>query len=245
MFDLEHAIAEWRRQMLAAGIKAPVPLDELESHLRDDIEQQTRTGIEEARAFERAVQRIGHAAPLRKEFMKTNNFKRVILRQLKALFSRGSEVPLPATHNFEPAALQTLRLAPEEARSFNHDFVGTEHILLALIRSDSKALVNVMKKLGIRNEIVRREIERVVSTGAMAVPAPEIPYTPRARKSLKLAGEEARKLNQAQVRAEHIFLGLLGEGSGVAAVVLRNLGVRVETARAEILKEMNARPNAG
>jgi hypothetical protein len=240
MFNLEHAIAEWRREMLDAGIKAPVPLDELESHLRDDIEHQIKSGAAEAHAFEMAVQRIGQAVPLKKEFMKTSGFKKKVLRILKALTPAGGKASLPALDQFEPAALKTLQLAPDEARHFNHDFVGTEHILLALNRSGSKALVNVMQKLGVQDEILRREIERFVSTGPVAVTAAKIPYTPRARKSLKLAAEEARKLNEPHVRAEHIFLGLLREGGGVAALVLKRLGVRLETARAEILKEMNA-----
>jgi hypothetical protein len=245
MFSLESAIAEWRCQMLAAGINAPVPLDELESHLRDDIEQRVGAGDQEARAFELAVQRIGHAAPLRKEFMKTKNFKTIILQKWKALIRFRREIPLPAFDDFEPAALQALQAAPDVARHFNHDFVGTEHLLLALTRSGSKAVINVIQKLGAPDEILRREIERMIPNGATAVTAPLIPYTPRARQSIKLAGDEARKLNQPHVRAEHIFLGLLGEGSGVAAIVLKNLGVRLETARAEILKEMDAHPEAG
>lgn len=245
MFNLEQAIAGWRRQMLAAGIKSPVPLEELESHLRDDVERQVAAGAGEARAFELAVQRIGQPAPLRKEFLKSANFKTLLLRKLKGFFSGGRGGPLPAMHNFEPAALQTLQLAPTEARQFNHDFVGTEHLLLALTRSGSKAVLNVMQKLGVRDETLREEIERFVSTGPLAVTAPEIPYTPRARKSLKLAGDEARMQNQSRVRPEHIFLGLLREGGGVAALILKNHGIRLETARAEILKEMNAHPGRG
>ncbi len=239
MFNLEQAIAEWRRQMIAAGIQAPIPLDELESHLRDDIEEQMKTGADAARAFALAVQRMGQPAPLQMEFMKTRNFKTVIARTLKALIPVWKEAPFPDLAHFEPAALDALQLAPEEARHFNHDYVGTEHLLLALTRSNSKAVARVMQNLGVRDEILRREIERFVSTGQVAVTAPTIPYTPRARKSLQFARDEARKLRQPHVRAEHIFLGLLREGGGVAALVLKSLGVRLETARAEILRAMN------
>src|SRR5580700_1677843 len=135
MFNLETSIAEWRRQMLAAGIKTPVPLEELEAHLREDIEQQVRAGTEEACAFEMAVRHIGQAVALKKEFMKTSNPKAVFLRKLKSFILGVREVPLPALEDFEPAARQTLDLAPEEARQFNHNFVGTEHILLGLTRS--------------------------------------------------------------------------------------------------------------
>jgi len=245
MFNLEQAIAEWRRQLRAVGIKSRAFLDELESHLRDDIEPQVRTGADESRSFATALERMGQPAPLKKEFMKTSNLKTKLWRTLKAFVPGAREVRLPAIDNFEPAALQTLQMAPDEARRFNHDFVGTEHLLLALTRSGSKAVANVMQKLGAGEEILRREIERIVSTGAATVTAPRIPYTPRARKSLRLAADEARKLNRPHVQPEHIFLGLLREGSGVAALVLKNLGVRLETARAEILKEMGASSSAG
>jgi Clp amino terminal domain, pathogenicity island component len=244
MFNLEQSIAEWRRQMLAAGIKTPVPLEELESHLREDIEQQVRTGADEARAFEMAVQLIGSPAPLKKECMKTANFKWMLLQTVKSLFGIRN-VPLPALDTFEPAAQQTLELAPSEARCFNHNYVGTEHLLLGLIKSGSKSVSNVLQKLGVKSEALRREIERFVPVGPEAVTAAKIPYTPRAREALQLAANEARKLSQPQIKAEHIFLGLLREGSGVAAVVLKKLGVRLEKARAEVLKEMTAHPEAG
>jgi hypothetical protein len=245
MFDIEKAIAKWRGRMIAGGIKAPVPLDELESHLRDDIDRQVRTGVVEALAFAAAVQRIGQPAPLKLEFVKTRNFKTLILRRLKALIPAWGGTPFPATGHFEPAALQALQLAPDEARYLRHDFVGTEHLLLALTRSGSKSVANVLQKLGVRDEILRREIERLIAKGPVAVTIADMPFTPRARKSLELASDEARILHQPNVRPEHIFLGLLREGSGVAALVLKNLGVRLETARVEILREMNAHPDAG
>jgi len=242
VFNLEQAIARWRQLMLGAGIQAPVPLEELECHLREDIERQVRTGIEEERAFELAVQQIGQAVELNQEFMKTGNAKWMMLRKLKGFLLGVPEVPLPALDNFEPAARQTLKLAPEEARQFNHDFVGTEHLLLGLTRSGSKTLLKIMQQLGVESEAVRLEIERFVSVGAVAASATEVPFTPRARQALQLAVEEARKLNQRHVKAEHIFLGLLREGSGVAAVVLKALGVQLERARAEILREMSTHP---
>jgi hypothetical protein len=245
MFNLETAMAEWRRQMLAAGIQSPVPLDELESHLREDIEQQVRSGMDEARAFELAVQQMGQAISLRKEFMKTSNKTRMFLRKLKSFVLGVREIPFPSLDEFEPVARQALALAPEEARHFNHNFVGTEHLLLGLTRSDSRTVSNVLQKLGVSTNTLRVEIERIVSTGPMAIAAEQIPYTPRARQALQLSAEEARKLNQPHVRAEHIFLGLLREGGGVAALVLKNLGVRLEAAREEVLKEMRAHPEVG
>lgn len=245
MFELETAITDWRRQMLAAGIKTPVPLEELECHLREDTERQVRTGMEEAHAFALAVQRIGQALELKKEFMKTGNAKWMLLRKLRCFLLGVREAPLPALDNFELAARQALELAPEEARQFNHDFVGTEHLLLGLTRSGSKTVLKVMHALGVESEALRLEIERFVAVGAVAAPATEIPFTPRARQALQLAAEEARKLNQRHVKAEHIFLGLLREGGGVAAMVLKALGVQLERARAEILREMSAHPEPG
>lgn len=244
MFDLEQSISKWRQQMLAAGIKSPVPLEELESHLREDIEQQVRAGADEARAFEIAAQRIGSPAPLKKEFMKTGNFKGMLWQTVKSLFGIR-DVSLPALDAFAPAAQQTLELAPSEARCFNHNYVGTEHLLLGLTKSGSKSVSNVLQKLGVKNEALRREIERFAPVGPEAVTAAKIPYTPRAREALQLAAEEARNLNQPHIKAEHIFLGLLREGGGVAAVVLKNLGIRLEKARVEVLKEMTANPEAG
>ena len=231
--------------MLAAGIKSPAPLEELEAHLREDVEEQAKSGHSEAEAFETAVRHIGQAVALRKEFMKTSNSKAVFLRKLKSFILGVREVPFPSLEDFEPAARQTLDLAPEEARHFNHNFVGTEHVLLGLTRSGSKTVSNVLQKLGVTGDALRVEIERFVSVGPAPVTAHDIPYTPRARQALQLASEEAQKLNQHHVRAEHIFLGLLREGGGVAAVVLKKLGVRLENARAEILKEMTAHPEAG
>ena len=245
MFNLETAIAEWRRQMLAAGIQSPVPLDELEGHLREDIEQHMRTGMDEARAFELAVQHMGQAVSLRKEFMKTSNTTRMFLRKLKSFVLGVREIPLPALDEFEPTARQTLTLAPEEARHFNHTFVGTEHLLLGLTRSDSRTVPNVLQKLGVSMDALSVEIERLVPVGPVGIATGQIPYTPRARRALQLSSDEARKLNQPRVRPEHIFLGLLREGSGVAALVLKNLGVQLDAARAEVLKEMRAHPEAG
>ena len=242
MFDLEKAIADWRKQMLVAGIQSEA-LEELELHLREEIEELMHDGMTGARAFELAVRHVGSAAELKKEFMKTENTKwTTLLRKLKSFILGVQGVPLPDMENFEMTARQALKLAPEEARHFNHDFVGTEHLLLGLMRSGSKTVSNVMHKLGVNCEMVQREIELFVTKGLTANLRETIPYTPRARQALQLAAEEAEKLNEHQVKAEHIFLGLLREGSGVAAVVLKNLHVRLESAREEILKEMRAQP---
>jgi len=103
-----------------------------------------------------------------------------------------------------------------------------------------------MRRLGIECAAVRAEIEKVIGPGFAAKRvAADIPYTPRARRALALAVKEAEMLQQRQVNSEHIFLGLIKENEGVAGVVLRNLGVDVNRARDEIVKEMNLRKSAG
>jgi ATP-dependent Clp protease ATP-binding subunit ClpC len=128
----------------------------------------------------------------------------------------------------------------------NHDFIGTEHVLLGLLKSQSGIVPNVMGRLGVEFDSIRAEIEKVIGPGLPAHRvAANIPYTPRATRALALAAKEAEGLNQAQVSPEHIFLGLIKEGTGVAAVVLNNLGVDIGRARGEIVKEMNLRKSAG
>ena len=245
MFNLEQFIAEWRAQMRAAGIKTPETLDELENHLREEIGRLVRAGTDEAHAFELAAHELGPAVALKREFMKAGNTKWKWLQKVKSFLLATAKKPVPAPDDFEPVARQALEFAPEEARRFRHDFIGTEHLLLGLTRSESQTVSKVMQKFGISSETVRREIELFVSTGAMSVTAATIPFTPRARKALRLAAGEAHRLRQPHVRVEHIFLGLLREGGGVAALVLKNLNVRLENARAEILKEMDLHPGTG
>jgi hypothetical protein len=235
MFNLEQSIAEWRQQVLAAGIKTPVPLEELESHLREETEQQVRAGTDEARAFEIAVQRIGQPAPLKKEFMKTANFKWMLWQKIKPLFGIRD---VPALDTFEPAALQTLNLAAGEARGFHHNFIGTEHILLGLIKPESNMVSKVMRRLGVEDKAIRIEIEKFVGHGPANEVSVKIPFTPCARKALRLAADTARTLNQPYVNAEHIFLGLILEGDGVAGRVLKNFGIQIENAREEVLREI-------
>ena len=241
MFDLERAIGEWRKRTQAAGLRAPDLLDELESHLREEIECLLDQGMDERRAFELAARNMGEVTELKREFMKTaNSTWTSFLAGLKRFVLGVREVPLPALEAFEPAARQTLEFAPEEARRFNHTFVGTEHLLLGLMRSGSNGVSRVMHGLGVNVDTVRLEIEKFVGKGSAATGAGTIPFTPRARQALHLALDEARQLNQRNLKPEHIFLGLLREGGGVAAVVLKNLHVSLDDARAEVLKEMKA-----
>ncbi len=142
-------------------------------------------------------------------------------------------------NNFTPRAQQVLALARKEADRFNHNFVGTEHLLLGLIKLGQGVAVNVLQKLGLDLETVRMEVEKQVGTGPDQKMVGNIPYTPRVKKVLALAAKEAKALNHTYVGTEHILLGLLREGDGVAARVLKNLDVDIEQTRQEILKELD------
>src|SRR5664280_608222 len=144
-----------------------------------------------------------------------------------------------AMNNFTPRAQQVLALARKEADRFNHNFVGTEHLLLGLIKLGQGVAVNVLQKLGLDLETVRLEVEKQVGTGHDQKMMGNIPYTPRVKKVLALAQKEANALNHTYVGTEHILLGLLREGDGVASRVLQNLEVDVEQTRQEILKELD------
>ncbi len=142
-------------------------------------------------------------------------------------------------NNFTPRAQQVLALARKEADRFNHNYVGTEHLLLGLIKLGQGVAVNVLQKMGLDLETVRMEVEKQVGSGPETKMVGNIPYTPRVKKVLALAGKEAKSLNHSYVGTEHILLGLLREGEGVAARVLKNLEVDIERTRNEILRELD------
>ncbi len=144
-----------------------------------------------------------------------------------------------AMNNFTPRAQQVLALARKEADRFNHNFVGTEHLLLGLIKLGQGVAVNVLQKMNLDLETVRMAVEKEVGTGPDQKMIGNIPYTPRVKKVLALAAKEAKALNHTYVGTEHILLGLLREGDGVAARVLKSLDCDIELTRQEILKELD------
>jgi hypothetical protein len=346
MFSLEKSIAEWRRQMLAGGIKSNHVLDELENHLREDVEQRIRSGTAAQRAFEEAAQQIGNADALKLEFAKVTrhgprvsyDFQRFIcislalymplietwtlfeyemtptvrlfglavvwasaayigllpylnrsywhsvrglgirkglifvcacitpLWCLYLLLSTTNLVHLPSeiiygvvfwslvnvcwvtglvlAYGFDaesldlwtPAVQEAFEVAQAEAVRFHHDYVGTEHVLLGLLGVENSCVSKVLGKMGVQCESVRAEIEKIVSSGPKSHPVRTPPYTPRAKKALAIAKREAKAMRSDRVDSEHVFLGLICEGSGVAALVLKNLGVNVQKAREEVLR---------
>jgi len=342
MFKLDEAISEWRRQMSAAGIMSSDVLDELESHLREDVEHRMRSGATVERAFREALQRVGAAENLNVEFAKvrrpdarlSHNTMRIcclavaayvfvvetwtllafdismrgrifgigvvamiagfigFLPELKRLlwpgvrgraaakaiytvcsyvsvawvcllflgegyigilslkmaadvvcwglvalavmtvfvFALGAE---PETPNlWAPAVWQSLELAGAEAVRFHHDFIGTEHVLLGLLENGK--VRRVLENLGVRRETVRAEIEKIVGLGPQSQTNRPAVYTPRAQRAFRFAIREAKAARVIRAEPEHVLLGLLEEGSGVAAMVLNSVGVDTKKAREQL-----------
>jgi hypothetical protein len=384
MFNLDQAIAQWRRRMVAGGIEARELLDELESHLRDQIDREINSGSNEQNAYRAAVASIGPVSALRAEFAKipkgNRGQRRLILRtfyfgsvafvllvntctllayELSPLqrllgvfgisliclylaclpnwlksrpaagygrlakankmasslvwvwpvwalleaqhivrldigivptmilwclcaamamsafahglndgcFRRGTSggppppfqpcpqvIPptrpcppdfaaaLPPSKRVDPIVRQSLEAAFGEASRLGHDFIGTEHVLLGVLKLAKGSFADVLRKLNVDREEVRLEVERWVCFVPPLTTTATIPFTPRAQKAIRLAAREAKTLKHPCIGPEHIFLGLLLEGSGIAARVLKNLGVHSETTRQEILSELRAHP---
>ncbi len=136
---------------------------------------------------------------------------------------------------FTDRARKVMQLANQEAQRFNHEYIGTEHILLGLIKEGSGVAANVLKNLDIDLRKIRLEVEKLVQSGPDMVTMGKLPQTPRAKKVIEYSMEEARNLNHNYVGTEHILLGLLREQEGVAAQVLMNLGLKLEDVREEVL----------
>src|SRR3954467_6211842 len=141
---------------------------------------------------------------------------------------------------FTDRARKVMALANQEAQRFNHEYIGTEHILLGLVKEGSGVGANVLKNLDVDLRKVRLEVEKLVKSGPDMVTMGKLPQTPRAKKVIEYAIEEARNLNHNYVGTEHLLLGLLREHDGVAAQVLMNLGLKLEEVRDEVLNLLGA-----
>ncbi|MCK4340856.1 MAG: ATP-dependent Clp protease ATP-binding subunit [Phycisphaerae bacterium] len=141
---------------------------------------------------------------------------------------------------FTDRARKVMALANQEAQRFNHEYIGTEHILLGLVKEGSGVGANVLKNLGVDLRKVRMEVEKLVKSGPEMVTMGKLPQTPRAKRVIEYAIEEARNLNHNYVGTEHLLLGLLREQDGVAAQVLMNLGLKLEDVREEVLNLLGA-----
>lgn len=141
---------------------------------------------------------------------------------------------------FTDRARKVMGLARQEAQRLNHEYIGTEHILLGLVQEGSGVAANVLKNLDIDLRKIRQEVEKIVKTGPSMVTMGQLPFTPRAKKVLELALEEASHLGHNYIGTEHILLGLIKEQDGKAAKVLQNLGVKLDTVREEVLDFLGA-----
>ncbi|OMO52389.1 Chaperonin ClpA/B [Corchorus olitorius] len=144
-------------------------------------------------------------------------------------------VPKAMFERFTEKAIKVIMLAQEEARRLGHNFVGTEQILLGLIGEGTGIAAKVLKSMGINLKDARVEVEKIIGRGSGFV-AVEIPFTPRAKRVLELSLEEARQLGHNYIGSEHLLLGLLREGEGVAARVLENLGADPSNIRTQVIR---------
>ncbi len=146
---------------------------------------------------------------------------------------------------FTDRARKVMQLANQEAQRFNHEYVGTEHVLLGLVKEGSGVAANVLKNLDVDLRKIRVEVEKIVQSGPDMVTMGKLPQTPRAKKVIEYAIEEARNLNHNYVGTEHLLLGLLREQEGVAAQVLMNLNLKLEEVREEVLNLLGHGMDAG
>ncbi|MCH2105159.1 MAG: ATP-dependent Clp protease ATP-binding subunit [Planctomycetes bacterium] len=141
---------------------------------------------------------------------------------------------------FTDRAKKVMNLARQEAQRFNHEYLGTEHVLLGLVQEGSGVAANVLKQMGVDLAKIRTEVENIVKTGPSMVTMGQLPFTPRAKKVLELSLEEASNLGHNYIGTEHLLLGLIKENEGIAAQVLMNLGVKLEEVREEVLDFLGA-----
>ncbi|MCW2525937.1 MAG: ATP-dependent Clp protease ATP-binding protein, partial [Pseudonocardiales bacterium] len=139
---------------------------------------------------------------------------------------------------FTDRARRVVVLAQEEARMLNHNYIGTEHILLGLIHEGEGVAAKALESLGISLEAVRQQVEEIIGQGQQA-PSGHIPFTPRAKKVLELSLREALQLGHNYIGTEHILLGLIREGEGVAAQVLVKLGADLNKVRQQVIQLLN------
>jgi len=145
---------------------------------------------------------------------------------------------------FTEKAIKVIMLAQEEARRLGHNFVGTEQILLGLIGEGTGVAAKVLKSMGVNLKDARIEVEKIIGRGSGFV-AVEIPFTPRAKRVLELSLEEARQLGHNYIGTEHLLLGLIREGEGVAARVLENLGVDLSKVRTQVIRMLGETAEVG
>ena len=278
MFNLKNQIANWRAHMVQEGIERPEILDELESHLRSEIERHLSDGWDPQRAFTTAVQQMGDARTIKNEFERVADCQRpemqkllwiacigfalvaivssyvfltsqsgwakivfglcavcfAILAILRSKLGLGQMTPFTPDDSFSRSTCQSLELARGEASQLRHDYVGTEHVLLGLLEHEN--ISQALTTIGLDRALVRREVLRLACPGAAHQASGNFPFTPRVTKAMRLAVREAKASHASYVGPEHVLLGLIREGSGVASLALNNLGFNLHNARKLVRK---------
>ena len=158
-----------------------------------------------------------------------------IVRLIDALTEKRRMPEIDRFDKFTVRARKALHLAQEEAQRLQHNYIGTEHLLLGLIREGDGVAAKVLNNLGVDLDKARSSVESVIGQGNRVVTG-EIGLTPRAKKVIELAVDEARRLNHHYIGTEHLLLGLVREGEGIAAGVLESLGVNLEKARVQTMQ---------
>jgi Clp amino terminal domain, pathogenicity island component len=155
---------------------------------------------------------------------------------LRSWLSQGAVTEFTMHERFTDRARKVMQLANQEAQRFNHEYVGTEHILLGLIKEGSGVAANALKNLDIDLRKIRQEVVKIVLPGPEGMTTGKLPQTPRAKKVIEYSIEEARNLNHNYVGTEHLLLGLLREQEGIGAQVLINLGLTSESVRDQVMR---------
>jgi len=168
------------------------------------------------------------------------NIARSLGRARPRTGSRGKENSRDRFSRFTERARRVIHFAQEEAQRFQHNYIGTEHLLLGLIREDEGVAAQVLKSFNVDLEKVRQAVEQIIGRGDHPVSG-EVGLTPRAKKVIELAVDEARSLNHHFIGTEHLLLGLLREGQGVAAGVLESFGLDLQAVRERTLQILNTR----
>jgi excisionase family DNA binding protein len=173
-----------------------------------------------------------------------------LVQSLRKIFQGKHTTPSELMNRFDKftkRASHVVMLASEEARHFRHNYIGTEHLLLGLIREGEGVAAEVLSNLGVEADQIRHAIEAIVGYGDRAVSNEEgsTPLTPRAQRVIELAAEEARRLNHHYIGTEHFLLGLIREGDGIAAHVLKNLEIQLEQVRTETIRVLSQHLQAG
>lgn len=163
-----------------------------------------------------------------------DQFAQLLRKVIQGKHTTPSEL-LNGLDLFTKRARHVLTLAQEEAQRFQHNYIGTEHLLLGLVREEEGIAAQVLSNLGIEVDQVRHAVEAIIGRGGRLVLG-ELGLTPRAKKVMELALEEARRLNHRLIGTEHLLLGLIREGEGIAAGVLENLGLQLEQVRTETVR---------